>query len=81
MKVLKFVGRRYSLFFLWLIFVRWTRVDVIYALLLCSWESPSQIQAQKSIVSSGLWRLAIATGKLYFSTLGRDITTALSVLG
>lgn len=44
-------------------------------------ESPSQIQAKKSIISSGLWHLAIATGKLYFSTLGKDIGTALNVLG
>lgn len=30
---------------------------------------------------SGLWGLPIAAGKLYFSALGRDITTALNVLG
>lgn len=56
-------------------------MDVIYTLLLCSWDSPSQIQAKKSIISSGPQRLAIATGKLYFSTLRRDIATARNVLG
>lgn len=66
--------------YLWLAFVRYTRMDVTYTLL-CSWDSSSQIQAKKQIISSGPWHLATARGKLYFSTLGSDITTAPGVLG
>lgn len=37
--------------------------------------------SKKQIISSGPWHLATARDKLYFSTLGSDITTAPGVLG